>query len=51
MLDHQLHALSKAWVVTMAAVSLLIVVLAVCQIWDFETYRRAVNEVLTRSDF
>jgi hypothetical protein len=46
MQEHQLLALSRAWLVTMIAVSLLIVSMGIRDVWDRDTFDRAVENVL-----
>jgi len=43
---HQLRALSRAWLVTMVAVSLFIVSVGIRNVWDHNTFARAVENVL-----
>jgi hypothetical protein len=47
----QLHALSKAWAVTIIAVSLFLVSVGIRNVWDWRTYRRALEQTLLSDPF
>jgi hypothetical protein len=44
--EHQLRALSKAWLITMVAVILFVASVGISDIWDRKTFARALEDVL-----
>jgi hypothetical protein len=44
--EHQLRALSRAWLITMISVSLFILSIGLREVWDRDTLDRAVENVL-----
>lgn len=47
MIDDGISALAKAWLVSMTAITLLFVALAVEPIWDVGIYKEALRQTLT----
>jgi hypothetical protein len=45
-MDEQLLALSRAWLVTMVAISLFVASMGIRDVWDRDTLDRAVENVL-----
>jgi hypothetical protein len=50
MSEYQLHALSKAWIVAMVAVTLFLVSVGISGVWNPSTYERALRETLLNNE-